>query len=278
MWQLEFRGVSLDYASVEGASAHALADVSFGVAQGESLAIIGPSGCGKTSLLHLAAGLRAPTQGSVLVDGRELAGPSQSTALILQDFGLLPWKSVRANAELGLKLRGVGRAERRERAREALALVGLSGFEGRYPGELSGGMCQRLALARSLALDVSLLLMDEPLSALDALLREQLQDTLLALWAARGYAQVLVTHSIQEAVYLGRRIIVFSGRPGSVRACVDNPQAGSPGYRGSDAYFAQVNALRALLAGGSGQADAPVAASEQAAACASGVGEGGAHA
>ena len=144
-------------------------------------------------------------------------------------------------------MRGVDREQREAKAREALGLVGLADFVHAYPGELSGGMQQRLALARSIALDVDLLLMDEPLSALDALLREQLQDTLLELWHKEGYAQLLVTHSIDEAVYLGRRIVVLSARPGHVVGVLDNPAMGKAAYRGSSAYYELCNEIRALL-------------------------------
>ena len=202
------------YSSEDGKGTLALDGLSFSVEKGESVAIIGPSGCGKSSTLQMAAGLLQPTSGKVTIDGAPVTAPRQDTSLILQDFGLLPWKTVRDNAELGLKIHGVGKAERRQRAERALGLVGLQDFAQAYPSGLSGGMRQRLALARSLALDVDLLLMDEPLSALDALLREQLQDTLLALWQAQGYAQILVTHSIEEAVFLGQRILVLTPRPG----------------------------------------------------------------
>ena len=252
MRQLELSSVSHSYTAVDGSVTRALEDLSLAVGSGQSVAVIGPSGCGKSSLLQMAAGLLVPGEGRVSVDGEVLAGPRRATGLILQDFGLLPWKTVLANAELGLKLRKVPRAERRGRAMDALALVGLEGCAAKYPGELSGGMRQRLALARSLALDVDLLLMDEPLSALDALLREQLQETLLSLWREQGYAQVLVTHSIEEAVYLGQRIYVLSARPGHVVGTVENPGMGGEGYRGSGAYFALVNEVRALLHAGTG--------------------------
>lgn len=195
----------------------------------------------------MAAGLMKPTSGSVSIDGAAITQPRQKAALILQDFGLLPWKTVRKNAELGLKVRGVSREQRATRALEALRLVGLEDFCDAYPGGLSGGMRQRLALARSIALDVDLLLMDEPLSALDALLREQMQDTLLELWRKEAYAQVLVTHSIEEAVYLGQRVYVLSPRPGHVVGIVDNPHMGQPDFRGSAQYYALCSQIRALL-------------------------------
>ena len=229
-------------------SVRALDSLSLSVADGEPVAVIGPSGCGKSTLLLIAAGLLSPTGGTVSVGGSAVEGPRRETALILQDFGLLPWKTVEANAALGLTIRGVARAQTRVRAAEALERVGLAEFARAYPGELSGGMRQRLALARAVALDADLLLMDEPLSALDALKREDLQDVLLDLWKRRGHTHVLVTHSIEEAAFLGRRVVVMSPRPGRVSAIVDNPGMGSADYRASEAFFAVVTRLRAVLA------------------------------
>ena len=246
MEQLSFHNVSLDYVRADGRVA-ALRDLDLTVAAGESVAIIGPSGCGKSSLLRMACGLLQPTTGSVELDGAPLTAPRRDTALILQDFGLLPWATVLANAELGLKVRGIARAERRQRAMEALELVGLQDFAKAYPSELSGGMQQRLALARALALDVRLLLMDEPLSALDALLRERIQDLLLDLWQREGYAQLLVTHSIEEAVFLGQRIVIMSARPGHVVGTVKNLEAGKPDYRLTDMFHARCDAVREIL-------------------------------
>lgn len=249
MPKLVFDAVSLRYSDARGreGSLLALEDLGFSVDAGQSVAIIGPSGCGKSSTLQMAAGLLQPSSGRVLVDGAPVAKPRRKTALILQDFGLLPWKTVLENAALGLKVRGESRGARVEKAREALRIVGLEEFASSYPGELSGGMQQRLALARSIALDVDLLLMDEPLSALDALLREQLQDALLELWKREGYAQVLVTHSIDEAVYLGQRVLVLSSRPGHVVGAIDNPGMGERDYRGSSAFYALCNEIRGLL-------------------------------
>lgn len=249
--KLTFEDVSVEYQSPEGEGIVALDGLGFEVKDGEAIAIIGPSGCGKSTLLRLAAGLMRPTSGCVKADGEELCEPRQDMALILQDFGLLPWKTVLANAELGLKIRGVGRKERTERAKSALSSVGLQGFESRYPSELSGGMKQRLAMARALAMDVDLLLMDEPLSALDALLREELQNTLLDLWVRRSHTQVLVTHSIEEAVFLGQRIVVMAPRPSRVVEVIENPGMGSPGYRLDPVFFERCGQVRAALAKGS---------------------------
>ncbi len=236
------------------ATMRALDGLSLELASGEAVSIIGPSGCGKSTLLRLAAGLMQPSSGTVSLDGVELKNPRSDTALILQDYGLLPWKSVYANAELGLKIAHVAAPERKTRTLEALKKVGLAGFEKRYPAELSGGMQQRLALARALAMDVNLLLMDEPLSALDALMREELQDTLLDLWKSSKHSQILVTHSIEEAVFLGQRIVVMSPRPGRVLGIVDNPEMGARTYRSDDVFFERCKKVRSLLDTGVAQA------------------------
>jgi len=243
---VEFSGVAHTYSGV-GRSTRALDSVDLRVADGEPIAVIGPSGCGKSTLLLLAAGMLAPTSGSVRVDSKPVEGPRRTTALILQDFGLLPWKTVLDNAGLGLQVRGVPARERREQAMRSLALVGLAEFADAFPGELSGGMRQRLGLARAIALDADLLLMDEPLSALDALTREDLQDLLFELWRTRGHASVLVTHSIAEAVFLGRRIVVVSPRPGRITRIVENPGMGTPEYRMTEEFFHKVTEVRALL-------------------------------
>jgi len=243
---VEFSGVGHTYEGV-GRSTRALEAVDLSIAHGEPVSVIGPSGCGKSTLLLLAAGMLRATAGEVLVDGKSVDAPRRTTALILQDFGLLPWKTVLANAALGLQVRGVSARERREQAIRSLALVGLAEFADAYPGELSGGMRQRLGLARAIALDADLLLMDEPLSALDALTREDLQDLLLELWRSRSHASVLVTHSIAEAVFLGRRIIVISPRPGRITRIVENPGMGSPEYRMTEEFFHKVTEVRSLL-------------------------------
>lgn len=225
----------------------ALEAVTLCVSPGEPIALIGPSGCGKSTMLLLSAGLLKPTSGEVSVDGHPVAGVRRETALILQDHGLMPWKTVEDNAGLGLRIRGANAREARERSREALERVGLGEFARAYPGELSGGMRQRVGLARAVALDADLFLMDEPLSALDALQREDLQEVLLSLWQRRGHSQVLVTHSIEEAVFLGRRIVVLSQRPGHVQVVVDNPGMGSATYRETAEFHETCGRLRAIL-------------------------------
>lgn len=249
---LEFKNVKKTYQGKAG-ELPALDGLSFAALDGESVALIGPSGSGKTTALLMAAGLLAASEGSICVDGAPVRGPLLKTGLILQDYGLLPWKTVYENAELGLLLRKRPRAERSTQTHRILNQVGLEHFARSYPHELSGGMRQRLALARVLALDVDLLLMDEPLSALDLELRESLQNQLLELWRERGYTQVLVTHSIDEAVYLGERILVLGSRPGRIVAEITNPLMGSAEYRLMPEFFAKVKEVRqALLCAGAG--------------------------
>lgn len=247
MTSLSLRDVTMTYEGLDR-PVRALEALTLEVAGGDSVALIGPSGCGKSTVLLLAAGLLAPTAGEVLVGGAAHPGPRRQTALILQEHGLVPWKTVEDNAGLGLRIRGASRRAAREQSRSALERVGLLEFARAFPGELSGGMRQRVGLARAVALDADLLLMDEPLSALDALQREDLQDVLLELWRRRKHTQMLVTHSIEEAVYLGRRIVVLSQRPGRVGAIVDNPEAGDDSYRQSPAYYENCARVRALLA------------------------------
>lgn len=196
------------------------------VRDGEFLTLVGPSGSGKTTLLDLLAGLSTPTSGEVLVDGKPVTGPGKDRAVVFQQYALFPWRTASANVSIGLE--GVGpdgkklnRRERAAKAREYLALVGLAGFEDRYPHELSGGMKQRVAIARSLAYEPDVLLMDEPFAALDAQTREQLQDELLRIWKATGKTIVFITHGIDEAVYLGQRVAVLSARPGRLKEIVD---------------------------------------------------------
>jgi len=247
MARIEAHDISVAYRGADR-TVSALEGCSLAVASGEPVAIIGPSGCGKSTLLLVLAGLVMPTGGAVSIDGAPLGGPRLRTALILQDFGLLPWKTVRANAALGLQVRGVSAHERIQRASAALVRVGLTEFDDAYPAELSGGMRQRLALARAVALDADVLLMDEPLSALDALTREDLQGLLLEMWQQRGHTAVLVTHSIEEAVFLGRRIVVLSPRPGHVREVIDNPGMSEPGYRATPAFYECCATVRGVLA------------------------------
>lgn len=232
------------------ATVAALGGVSFRVARGETCAVIGPSGCGKSTLLYVLAGLLRNFQGQVVVAGEAVKPGRRKTALILQDYGLLPWKNVFANAELGLELRGVPRAEREARVTRILRELGLYELRRLFPGQLSGGQRQRVAIARALALEPDLLLMDEPFSSLDALTREALQDNLLEIWHRTGCTIVLVTHSIEEAAFLGRQVVVLSPRPGRVVATHLNPGAGKSSWRQEPEFHRVCSFLRQQLAGG----------------------------
>jgi NitT/TauT family transport system ATP-binding protein len=190
------------------------------IAAGEFVVLVGPSGCGKSTLLDLLGGLTSPTRGEILVDGKPVTGPGLDRGIVFQQYALLPWRTAQGNVEFGLEATGVRRRERAARARHFLDLVGLTGFERRHPHELSGGMKQRVAIARSLAYDPDVLLMDEPFAALDAQTRESLQDELLRIWERTGKTIVFITHSIDEAVYLGQRVAVLTSRPGRIKQVV----------------------------------------------------------
>jgi NitT/TauT family transport system ATP-binding protein len=198
-----------------------LQQVGFAVASHELLCIVGQSGCGKTTLLRIMAGLLDPTEGTVLIDGQKVVGPSPKVAMVFQHFGLFPWKSVRANIGYGLSCRGRRDPERVERL---MRTIGLQDAGDRYPRQLSGGMQQRVGLARALAVDPEVLLMDEPFGSLDAITREQLQEELLAIWERdRGITGVFITHDIDEAILLGDRVIVLLPDPGRVCREIEIP-------------------------------------------------------
>jgi NitT/TauT family transport system ATP-binding protein len=194
-----------------------LEDVTLEVADGEFVCVLGPSGCGKSTLIHLLAGFERPTSGAVTVDGKPVSGPDPSRILLSQDGGLLPWRTVLQNVLFGLEARGVGRAEAARRAEQYVALVGLRGHEKNFPHQLSGGMRQRTALARALAVHPEVLFMDEPFAALDMFTRFRLQDELLRLWRELGQTIVFVTHDLDEAVYLAGRVVLLAANPGRVK-------------------------------------------------------------
>jgi NitT/TauT family transport system ATP-binding protein len=221
-----------------------LDSVSFALAGEETLAVVGPSGCGKTSLLYILSGLVRPDSGTVLLDGAPISGPTPDISIILQDYGLLPWRTVADNVALGLKVQGVPRAERLARAQAQLAELGIAGRGQDFPATLSGGEQQRVAIARAFVSRPRLMLLDEPFSSLDALTRERLQRTLLDVWRRRRVPYVLVTHSLEEAVVLGRRIMVMSGRPARPVAVFDNPGFGDASIRDTEACFKLLKELR----------------------------------
>jgi NitT/TauT family transport system ATP-binding protein len=204
------------YVSQDRSLVAALAEVTLDIAPGEFVTIVGPSGCGKTTLLRIMAGLQRPTSGAVHLLGRAVTGPSRSVGIVFQDPVLLPWRTVLDNVMLPVQVLGLDRETFRRRAVELLALVGLGGFEGKYPHELSGGMRQRVSLARALVHDPALLLMDEPFGALDAMTREAMNLELQRIWQESGKTVAFITHSISEAVFLGDRVVVMSPRPGRI--------------------------------------------------------------
>jgi NitT/TauT family transport system ATP-binding protein len=198
----------------------ALAGVDLTIRDGEFVSIVGPSGCGKTTFLSIVDGLIAATAGRVLIDGTPVTRPGPDRAVVFQDASLLPWRTVLGNVLYGLECQGIDGATARRRARHFIAMTGLEGFEQHYPHELSGGMQQRANLARALAVDPQILLMDEPFASLDAQTRELMQEELLAIWREAGKTVLFVTHQINEAVYLSDRVVVFTARPGRVKAIV----------------------------------------------------------
>lgn len=220
--KLALQGVGKQFA-VRGSAERftAIDDISIEVGAGEFLVLVGPSGSGKSTLLDLLGGLSTPSSGRILLDGAPISGPGLDRGVVFQQYALLPWRTARANIQFGLEAKGVPRKERKAIADHYLELVGLIGFGDRYPHELSGGMKQRVAIARSLAFDPEVLLMDEPFAALDAQTRESLQDELLRIWEATGKTILFITHGIDEAVYLGQRVAVLTSRPGRIKAVID---------------------------------------------------------
>ncbi|WP_194827689.1 ABC transporter ATP-binding protein [Nocardia sp. XZ_19_231] len=220
--KLALRSVSKQFA-VRGTDEKftAIDDISIEVGAGEFLVLVGPSGSGKSTLLDLLGGLSKPSSGQILLDGTPITGPGLDRGVVFQQYALLPWRTARTNIQFGLEAKGIARKERKAIAEHYLELVGLAGFGDRYPHELSGGMKQRVAIARSLAFDPEVLLMDEPFAALDAQTRESLQDELLRIWRTTGKTILFITHGIDEAVYLGQRVAVLTSRPGRVKAVID---------------------------------------------------------
>ena len=216
MSRILLRGVTREYRKADGGTLTALGPIDLDVAPGQFICIVGPSGCGKSTLLTLLAGLDRPTHGTIEVDGRPVTGPAPDRLLIFQDGGLFPWLSVRENIEFGLTLRRLPAPERRKRVAELIELVRLTGFEAARVHQLSGGMRQRVALARGLAMEPGLLLMDEPFAALDAQTRDRLGVELQQIWSQTGQTIVFITHNLREAACLGDRVLVMSHRPGQL--------------------------------------------------------------
>ena len=215
--KVSLQEISLSYKTSSGQRLLALDHIDLKVNPGEFVCIVGPWGCGKSTLLHLIAGLQPPTSGCVLVDDNRVEGPGTDRILIFQDLGLFPWLKVGENVEFGMKMKGMSKAERREKTEYYLRLVHLSQFKDSYTHQLSGGMRQRVALARALATEPDVLLMDEPFAALDAQTRDLLHDELERIWAETGRTIIFVTHNVREAVRLGDRVVLFTFRPGRIK-------------------------------------------------------------
>ncbi|GAA5084851.1 NitT/TauT family transport system ATP-binding protein [Thermocatellispora tengchongensis] len=218
--KISFREISKTY-PLKDTVFTALDRVSLDIADEEFVTVVGPSGCGKSTLMSMAAGLVEPTGGEVLVDGAPVTGPGPDRGVIFQQYALFPWLTVRKNVEFGLRLAGLAPEERRARAERAIELVGLADFADALPKMLSGGMKQRCAIARAYAVNPRVLLMDEPFGALDALTRVQLQDQLLHTWSQERRTVMFITHDVDEAVYLARRVVVMAARPGRIHKIVD---------------------------------------------------------
>jgi NitT/TauT family transport system ATP-binding protein len=217
---IQAKDVSLTFRPKNREPVAALRDLSLDVGKGEFVSIVGPSGCGKSTFLNILLGLIKPDTGLMQLDGSRISGPGQDRARVFQEFGLLPWRTVIGNVELGLELKGVESSIRRKRSQELIEMAGLAGFEAHYPHELSGGMKQRVGLARALATDPEVLLMDEPFAALDAQTRDLMQAELLQIWERTKKTVIFVTHSIEEAAYLSDRVVVMSARPGRIKQII----------------------------------------------------------
>lgn len=203
------------------AATKSLEEINLTIRDGEFLCILGPSGCGKSTLLEVLAGLQQPTSGEIFFNQEKLQTPNHKLGFVFQDPSLYPWRTIADNVELGLEIKGVGQAERRVRAEKYLEMVGLQGFEKKYPHQLSGGMRQRAGIARALANNPEVLLMDEPFGAVDHLTRLQLQKDLLDIWQAEKKTVVFVTHDVSEAVFLADRVVLFTPRPGKIKKIFD---------------------------------------------------------
>ncbi len=244
--QLVIEGVTQQFpARGAGAPVLALDGIDLEVPSGEFVSLLGPSGCGKSTLLNIIAGFQHPTRGRVLHEGAEVTRPDRRRTVVFQDYALFPWKTVQQNIEFGLKAQGLPAARRRAVAREFITLVRLTGFEDRYPHEISGGMKQRAAIARALAPNPDILLMDEPFGALDAQTRVLLQEEVARISAETKKTVVFVTHSIEEAVFLGDRVVVMSARPGRIRSsfpvALDRPR--TPAVRRDPTFVSLVEDL-----------------------------------
>ena len=246
--QIAIDKVAHVYRPPRGRPVLALDDISLQVQPREFLALLGPSGCGKSTLLYLIGGFLPIEKGTINVNGEPVKAPGPDRGIVFQHFALFPWKSVRANILYGLERQGMPREEREKRAQAFIDLVGLTGFEDSYPSQLSGGMKQRTAIARTLAFDPSILLMDEPFGALDAQTRSLMQTELLSIWGRSPKTVIFVTHDVQEAVYLADRVAVMTARPGRIKTVVDTRfDKNDPGIFKAKAFVDKVDELWNLV-------------------------------
>jgi NitT/TauT family transport system ATP-binding protein len=217
---IEVKGVSKRF-PIPGGEVVALKEIDLAITKGEFVCLLGPSGCGKSTLLNAVAGFSIPTAGQITVDGKLITAPGPDRGMVFQEYALFPWMTVAQNVAFGLEIKGMARADINARVSELLVMLKLGDFRDRFPKDLSGGMRQRVAIARVLALDPPVLLMDEPFGALDSLTRRSLQDELLRIWAQMKKTIIFVTHSIEESIYLADRIVVMTYRPGTIKADID---------------------------------------------------------
>ncbi|HLA82191.1 MAG TPA: ABC transporter ATP-binding protein [Thermoleophilia bacterium] len=220
MAKIEVHGLTRTFQAIKGETVDAIHGLSFEVGDNEFVSIVGPSGCGKSTLLYIIAGFIPPTAGKVLIDHTPVRGPGPDRGIVFQEYALFPWKTVQDNIKYGLEEKGVSKDELERTVQRYVRLMGLEGFQHKYPKELSGGMKQRVALARTLAYDPDVLLMDEPFGALDAQTRELQQDELLSIWKGKKKTVLFVTHSVEEAVYLSERVLIMTTRPGKIKNIV----------------------------------------------------------
>ncbi|OPY34506.1 MAG: putative ABC transporter ATP-binding protein [Methanomassiliicoccales archaeon PtaU1.Bin124] len=233
---LQIKNLHKEFPKEEGTMV-AIDDFTYDVKEGEFVCILGPSGCGKTTVLRIVAGLEERTSGSLMLDGKEVNGPGSDRGMVFQEFALLPWRNVRKNVEFGLEIKGLDVAERKVRSDKYIELVGLKGFESYLPKQLSGGMKQRVGIARALANDPEILLMDEPFGALDAQTRNQMQKELLRIWEETRKTVLFVTHSVDEAVFLADRVVVLTSRPSRIKEVFEVKQP-RPRDRADPAFLA----------------------------------------
>lgn len=239
--------ISLKNVSKEFHGNSVLSSISFDLHNGNSISVIGPSGCGKTTLLYIVAGLVKPSSGTVHINQREVKETGYKTSFILQDYGLLPWKTVFRNVSLGMRIKKVPDREVKGRVERVLKEMQIYSLKDRFPANLSGGEKQRVAIARALATEPEILLMDEPFSSIDTLTREKHQDTVMQIQKQNSLSILLVTHSIEEAVFLGDRIIIMSKGPGRIVEIIDNDRTGDKSFRDSEYYFEQCKRVRGII-------------------------------